>query len=150
MLPLVRGLGLYGLDENGHGAHTRLRSLRRKLYLDDVIDHQDMVAFSSDVQHRHVLIGWFEESGSEGVRGRRDLVPRVSKYDPVERGTTWVKIDGRAIAAVLDLANGEALRLAEINYTTNQLYVTGHELRVELDRIRAAAAVRLADQSGER
>jgi hypothetical protein len=134
------------LTDDGHGSHEQLRSLRRVLRQNEQLDHEKLVAISRDLQHRFVLVGWFDEIASEGVRGAQ----AVGQFETTDYGLTWMKIDGQATVVVLDLWEDEILWRAFANYTTDRIYVKGDEFQAELDRTRIGAAVRLADQMSGR
>ena len=142
------------LNESGAGAHARLRSLCGKLYRNDELVHEELVALSRDVQHRFLLVGWIEEEASEesagggyyfyghdNQRGSTESVPLAP--------LTYDEVNGQAVAVILDLWEDDVLWRGTVAYKTTRNDSEDDDIAEGLDRTRAAAAIRLADCVGE-
>jgi len=144
------------LDTVGRNAHSRLRSLRRDLYQNDVLDQENTAGVSRDLQSRYALLGWFEEVTQEITKGggfysfgAGDAPPGSGTERTVVQPIKFEQVDGHAVAIVVDLQEAEVLWRGSVEYKTNQTENVKGAFEQELDRARADAAIRLADHVGE-
>ena len=135
------------LNATGSDAHARFRALRRKLYRNEDLGSEELASISRDVQHRFVLVGWFDERVSQETQGGGYSIVHQEQGD-VEL-FTYEQVNGRATAVVLDLWVNEILWRGMVDYKTNRVDDDGGGLREELDLTRIGAAIRLADCLGQ-
>ena len=141
------------LDANGPGAWTRLRAVRRALHQRKPLDPEVLETLSRDLGHRFVLVGWLEETASEVTQGggyysygagdaERGSGVERTVVDPLR----FQKVTGSAVAVVLDMLEDEVLWRGFVSYETDLDDDADGNFGQALDRTRASAAVRLADQ----
>jgi len=133
------------LNAAGPDAHSRLRSVRAKLYQNDPIAPEVLRSLARDVQHRYLLVGWLEEGELESVQGQEISTPGGGTQNTVVHGFIYAEVDGLAAAVILDLQTSEIMWRGTATYDTGLLYGKEGENREQLDRTRAAAAMTLAD-----
>lgn len=140
---------LHMLDTGGEEAQERFRSLRMQLLRGELPPAGELTAIGMDLQHRYLLVGWMIEGVDEGIQQvQYDDYGTVNNSIDVRR-FTYEQVNGRATAVVLDLWEAEELWRGIVDYETARLYGEDGGIRRELDRTRAAAAVRLADYLGQ-
>ena len=139
---------LHRLNATGNDAHSRFRSLRRKLYRHQELVPEQLASISRDVQHRYLLVSWLDEGVSAGVQGGYDVY-HLGHHEVVGGGYTYEEVTGQASAVVLDLWVNEILWRGMVRYKTDLLDWNEGEVRKGLNLTRTAAAIRLADCFGQ-
>ena len=143
---------LYRLDAQGSGAHARVRSLRRRLAQHESLDHEELRAIERVVRRRYVLVGWIEEATSEVSSGGGYYshgagdAPRGTSERAIVTPLTYTQVTGTVVAVIVDLREDVILWSATIDYETDRGDGQTGDLEEGLERTRAAAAIRLAEQ----
>jgi hypothetical protein len=139
------GTILYRQKRGGEAAQVRLRSVRRALILGEEMGADDLASVSRDLEHRYLLVSWIDEGVTEGIQETNfDDYGTVDNSMEVRR-FTWEEVKGRAEAVVLDLLENEIIWRGVVQYKTARNYGEDGGIRMELDRTRANAAIRLAE-----
>jgi hypothetical protein len=136
---------LQKLKAGDSNAFARINSLGRQLYRGEDPGPGQLGAISRDLEHRFVMVSWFEETATKGIEGVQMITHPAGHTETTDHGLAYHHIEGQATGIVIDLGTGEVLWRAVANYDTDRLYVADGAVQTELDLTRAAAATRLGN-----
>jgi hypothetical protein len=129
----------------GDNAHARFRSLRRRVVREQEFVPAELAAISRDIEHRYVLVGWMDEGVGEGIHKTNLDDFRAFNYSMGVHRYPTEELHGRAIAIMVDLQEARVIMHRTVDYESSGLAGTDREIRREVERTRAGAAIRLAD-----
>ena len=134
------------LSLSGDDAQARFRSLQRRVVREQEFDLDELAAISRDLQHRYILLGWIDEGVAEGIHKTNLDDFRAFNYSMGVHRYPTEELHGRAIAIMVDLLEGKVVIHRTVDYESAGMTGAEGEVRREVERTRAAAAIRLADR----
>lgn len=133
------------LEDEGPDAHSRLRSLRRRLVREEALDVPELAALGQDVRERFLLVVFMDEGAIDGVQRTKLDDYRAFSYSMDTHGYPTGELRGVAVGFLLDLQEANRVWRGEVEYESTNLATAGKNARRLIDETRADAALRLSE-----